>query len=129
MEKAVILNVDLDILDIMSIIRGAERSGDERMFRKFIDDWYYKLSDEVRVQIFDFAVKEVYSKMFSANPLLRRMDKLFLARYNPNTQVEIEYIDDKKEKHVTTAFTSEGNYYISSYETIPKCYIIKTEYL
>ena len=60
---------------------------------------------------------------------MRRMDKLFLARYNPNTQVEIEYIDDKKEKHVTTAFTSEGNYYISSYETIPKCYIIKTEYL
>lgn len=129
MEQTYILNTNLDILDITSIIKGAERSGDERMFRKFIDEWYYKLSEELRVQVFEFAVKEVYSKMFSANPLLRGMDKLFLARYNPNTQVEVEYVDDKKEKHKVVAFTSEGKYYISSFETIPKSYIINTEYL
>ena len=127
MEQSINININID--DMVSLIRGANAVGDIYFFRKFIDDWYFKMDEEMRLILFDLVVKVVYGKCFTANPMLVGTDKLFLARYNPNTQVSVEYRTDNGETKTTTAFTSEGKYYVSSFETIPNDVIIKTEYL
>ena len=123
------IDVQLKVEDMVSMIKGANAVGDIYFFRKFIDDWYFKMDEEMRLALFDLVVKVVYGKCFIANPILVGTDKLFLARYNPNTQVSIEYRTCDGEIKTTTAFTSEGQYYVSSFETIPKNVIVKTEYL
>lgn len=123
------IDVQLNVEDMVSMIKGANAVGDIYFFRKFIDDWYFKMDEEMRLALFDLVVKVVYGKCFTANPILVGTDKLFLARYNPNTQVSIEYRTCDGEIKTTTAFTSEGQYYVSSFETIPKNVIVKTEYL
>lgn len=124
-----ILNVDITLFDMVSMIRGANMTNDTFVFRRFIDNWYHKMTEEARVALFDLVVNNVYHKCFTPNPILSGVDRLFLARFNPNTQVEVEYKTTDGRHNVTRAFTSEGQYYMSSYETIPKEIINKTEYI
>ena len=79
------IDVQLKVEDMISMIKGANAVGDIYFFRKFIDDWYFKMDEEMRLALFDLVVKVVYGKYFTANPILVGTDKLFLARYNPNT--------------------------------------------
>ena len=129
MPENYIIDIRMSLPDLVSLYRGANMTGDSYFVRRFIDEWYFKLSEELRLNLFETVVEQIYGKCFTANPSLNGTDKLFLARYNPNTQVEVKYSTADGKLDIVKAFTSEGQYYLSSYETIPKDVIVNVEYL
>lgn len=121
---------ELNIEDLWEILYCGFKVCSPRILRKFIDDWYNEMTEEERLYFYERTLHELYYEHFISNPTYSKLDVMFMGRFNPNQQI-IATVKTKIPgitKDVE-CFKVDGEFYVSSYESIPKAEIVKTEYL
>ncbi len=121
--------VEFNIEELFSILSSAFKTYNSRILRKFIDEWYKEMTEEERLYFYERTLKELYYGHFVSNPSFCKLDAMFMGRFNPNQQIVATVKTDISgvTKDVE-CFRVDGQCYVSSYESIPKELIVKTEY-
>ena len=124
------MKVDLDIFELSWLLdcclRGSHlRSG---TIERFVDDWYDKLTQQERYNLYEWSLRLTYSyhKEFKPSDTCCGKDIIFMKRFDPENQYKVTVVHDL-ETTFHRAFLMEGKYYISSRRFIEEKYIVKVE--
>lgn len=123
--------VELNIYELYYLLESALKGGKEHtsVLRRFIDDIYDKLTDDERIFLWQNALHKCYCNCFIPSPDGTGLDKIFMARYNPENKWRVTYRAEMffdKEKTVET-FRVDGLYYLNSVTAVDKERIISVE--
>lgn len=112
--------IEIDYFELTCLVESAWFSGTilrHSIMQKAIGEWYGVLSDNQRKSMYDFFLRT------KGDEMQEDIQKIFMARYNPDTQFEIKTVHKGKEE-MHNAYLYNGKYYVSETVSLVEEFIV-----
>lgn len=128
------MKIDLDKFELLYYLEGCARGSHLRqgVWRRFIDEFYDKLTVEERLFLFHYSVRDlwqIFSEPYCSDSSRYGKDdfNMFVSRFNPYNKYNITVSNDGSTK-VFDCFWFDGNFYTGFNRFINNEYIKNVEW-